>query len=107
MGMGPERRRTIAGARPYACRMAPGPPAEDELLAPRTDAEWEQWLADHHADAAEAWLKLGRRGCPVPSITHAQALDTALCFGWIDAQIRSYDAHFTLRRFTPRRPRSK
>ena len=83
------------------------PPSEQDLLQPSGEADWEHWLAAHHAEATEAWLKLGRKGCPHPSITHAQALDVALCFGWIDAQVRSHDAHFTLRRFTPRRPKSK
>ena len=86
--------------------MAAPAPSEEELLQPADDGEWEAWLADHHADAPHAWLKLGRKGCAVPSITHAQALDTALCFGWIDAQVRGYDEQFTLRRFTPRTPRS-
>jgi uncharacterized protein YdeI (YjbR/CyaY-like superfamily) len=77
-----------------------------EPLQPACVAEWEAWLERHHADTGEAWLKLGRRGCPIPSITHAEALDVAICFGWIDAQVRRGDEHFTLRRFTPRRPRS-
>ena len=83
---------------------AGGPEA---ILQPADEAEWEGWLDAYHADATEAWLKLGRKGCPVSSISHAQALDVALCFGWIDAQVRRFDEHFTLRRFTPRRPRSK
>jgi uncharacterized protein YdeI (YjbR/CyaY-like superfamily) len=82
-------------------------PSGSTVLQPAADAEWEAWLAERHADAPEVWLKLGKKGCRVPSITHAQALDTALCFGWIDGQVRGCDAEFTLRRFTPRRPRSK
>jgi uncharacterized protein YdeI (YjbR/CyaY-like superfamily) len=78
-----------------------------EIVQPAAADDWEAWLDDHHADAPGVWLKLGKKGCPVPSIGYAQALDVALCFGWIDGQIRGLDAHFTLRRFTPRRPRSK
>jgi uncharacterized protein YdeI (YjbR/CyaY-like superfamily) len=77
------------------------------ILQPAAAADWEAWLDDHHGDASGLWLKLGKKGCPVPSIGYAEALDAALCFGWIDGQIRGLDAHFTLRRFTPRRPRSK
>jgi uncharacterized protein YdeI (YjbR/CyaY-like superfamily) len=78
-----------------------------EIVQPAAADDWEAWLDDHHADAPGVWLKLGKKGCPVPSIGYAQALDAALCFGWIDGQIRGLDAHFTLRRFTPRRTRSK
>jgi uncharacterized protein YdeI (YjbR/CyaY-like superfamily) len=78
-----------------------------EIVQPAAAADWEAWLDDHHADAPGVWLKLGKKGCPVPSVSYAQALEGALCFGWIDGQIRGLDAHFTLRRFTPRRPRSK
>jgi uncharacterized protein YdeI (YjbR/CyaY-like superfamily) len=85
--------------------MRPGP--QTPVLQPACDVDWEAWLEVHHADRADVWLKLGKKGCPEPSITHAQALDTAICFGWIDGQIRGYDEHFTLRRFTPRRARSK
>ena len=53
------------------------------------------------------WLTLGKQGCAVAAINYAQALDVALCFGWIDGQVRGFDEQFTLRRFTPRRARSK
>jgi len=86
--------------------MSPAPIPESAILQPAGEAEWEQWL-EAHEDATEVWLKLGKKGCPHPSITYVQALEIALCFGWIDGQIRGLDEHFTLRRFTPRRPRSK
>jgi uncharacterized protein YdeI (YjbR/CyaY-like superfamily) len=85
--------------------VTPADPPPDPLQ-PASVAEWEAWLERHHADRDSAWLKLGRVGCPVPSITHGEALDIALCFGWIDAQVRRCDEHFTLRRFAARRPRS-
>jgi uncharacterized protein YdeI (YjbR/CyaY-like superfamily) len=84
----------------------PAPVPESAIIQPRSKAEWETWL-EAHEDATEVWLKLGKKGCPVPSITYPQALEVALCFGWIDGQIRGLDDHFTLRRFTPRRPRSR
>lgn len=84
------------------------PPAEDRnALQPASVADWESWLEAHQDAASEVWLRLGKKGCPVPSITHAEALEVAICFGWIDAQVRGLDQHFVLRRFTPRRARSK
>jgi len=86
--------------------MSPAPVPESLIFQPRSEGDWEDWL-ERHEDAGEIWLKLGKKGCPAPSITHAEAIEIALCFGWIDGQVRGCDEHFTLRRFTPRRPRSK
>ena len=86
--------------------MSPAPIPESAILQPACEEEWEAWL-ESHEEATEVWLKLAKKGCPHPSITYAQALEVAICFGWIDGQIRGLDEHFTLRRFTPRRPRSK
>jgi uncharacterized protein YdeI (YjbR/CyaY-like superfamily) len=68
---------------------------------------WERWLKANHASAAGAWLKIAKRGAPRSTVTQAQAVDEAVCFGWIDGQVRGYDQHFFLQRFTPRRPRSR
>jgi uncharacterized protein YdeI (YjbR/CyaY-like superfamily) len=68
---------------------------------------WERWLADNHAGVAGVFLKLGKRGSPRPALRHAEALEVALCFGWIDGQSAPYDEHHWLVRFTPRRARSK
>jgi uncharacterized protein YdeI (YjbR/CyaY-like superfamily) len=86
--------------------MSPAPIPESAIFQPADEQQWEGWLEDHE-DATQVWLKLGKKGCPHPSITYVQALEIAICFGWIDGQIRGFDDHFTLRRFTPRRPRSK
>ncbi|HVP59780.1 MAG TPA: YdeI/OmpD-associated family protein [Myxococcaceae bacterium] len=67
---------------------------------------WHAWLARNHRSAEGVWLRIGKKGSPEPSITYAQALDEALCFGWIDGQKKSHDAHAFLQKFTPRRPRS-
>jgi uncharacterized protein YdeI (YjbR/CyaY-like superfamily) len=86
-----------------------GVPAKDDLpvveLSDRV--EWEGWLAANHASFAGAWLKIAKKGSPTPTVTQAQAVDEAICFGWIDGQVRRYDEHFFLQRFTPRRPRSR
>jgi uncharacterized protein YdeI (YjbR/CyaY-like superfamily) len=68
---------------------------------------WERWLGEHHASSPGAWLKLAKKGSPTPTVTQAEALEEAICFGWIDGQVGRHDEHFYLQRFTPRRPRSK
>jgi len=69
-------------------------------------AELEAWL-EQNADADGIWLKIAKKGSGVTSISYAEALESALCFGWIDSQKRSFDEEFFLQRFTPRRPRGK
>lgn len=71
-----------------------------------TQQDWEAWLDTHHADTAGVWLKLVKAGAGVPSITYAQALEVALCYGWIDGQKASFDEQYWLQKFTPRRSKS-
>ncbi|MBL3688103.1 OmdA domain containing protein [Leucobacter zeae] len=66
-------------------------------------AEWETWLEAHHADASEAWLRIAKRRSRAPGLTIEEALDGALCFGWIDGQRRSHDDESFLQRYSPRR----
>lgn len=74
-----------------------------DVLVFITVAEWESWLESHHADAAEAWLRIGKRNSSVPGLSIADALDGALCFGWIDGQRKANDADSFLQRYSPRR----
>ncbi len=67
---------------------------------------WRQWLAEHHANAKEIWLVTYGRGTGKPSVPYLQAVEEALCFGWIDGIAKKIDAERTGQRFTPRRPRS-
>lgn len=69
--------------------------------------EWEVWLAQHSTGSVGAWLRLRKKTSNVASISKAEAIDSALCHGWIDGQIDKYDDDSWLVRFTPRRPRSK
>ncbi len=71
----------------------------------RNAAAWEKWLAAHAA-AAGLWLKIAKKESGIASVTYAEALDVALCHGWIDGLKKSHDAQFFLQRFTPRKPRS-
>jgi uncharacterized protein YdeI (YjbR/CyaY-like superfamily) len=83
--------------------MAEDPP---ELLVPGADA-WRDWLDRHHAERTEVWLVLARKGTVEPTdLTYAQALEEALCHGWIDGQVRRRDEVTYRARFTPRRLRS-
>ena len=68
---------------------------------------WEAWLEEHHATSDGLWLKIARKGSGLETLSFAEALDVALCYGWIDSQADSFDDQYWLLRFTPRRPRSK
>src|SRR5215469_1239110 len=54
-------------------------------LAFETQHDWEMWLEQHHHEAKGVWLKLAKKATSIPSITHAEAVDGALCYGWIDS----------------------
>jgi len=69
-------------------------------------ARWESWLAAQHGVRAEAWLRIAKRHSGIASVTPAEALDVALCYGWIDGQRRAHDDVSFLQRFSRRRPRS-
>ncbi|MFJ6404010.1 YdeI family protein [Streptomyces hydrogenans] len=68
---------------------------------------FEEWLGEHHADSAGIWLKLRKKGPGVVALDYAQALDVALCYGWIDGQKAKFDDLWWLQRFTPRRRTSR
>jgi uncharacterized protein YdeI (YjbR/CyaY-like superfamily) len=70
-------------------------------------ADWRDWLEAHHGDADGVWLKIAKKRTGIASVSHAEALDVALCFGWIDAVRHAHDDEYFLQRFTPRRARSK
>lgn len=80
--------------------------AVDVLVLPDA-AAWRHWLDEHESTSDGVWLRLAKKGTTVPtSLTYAQALDEALCSGWIDGQKRAFDEGTFVERFTPRRPRS-
>jgi uncharacterized protein YdeI (YjbR/CyaY-like superfamily) len=70
-------------------------------------AEFERWLEREGGGSGGAWLKIAKKGAREPSVTYAEALELALCFGWIDSQKRGLDDQHFLQRFTPRRPRGR
>ena len=67
---------------------------------------FETWLKKHHASSDGLWLQIAKRGADEPSVTYAEAVDIALCWGWIDGQKKGLDDQHFLQRFTPRRARS-
>jgi uncharacterized protein YdeI (YjbR/CyaY-like superfamily) len=82
------------------------PKPDDPVLPFATSAVFERWLAKHHAKATVVWIKYAKKGSGQPSITWTEAVDVALCYGWIDGQAKSLDEHHYLQRFTPRRATS-
>ncbi len=65
-----------------------------------------QWLCEHCTHPDGVWIKVARRASGVASVTYDEAVDMALCFGWIDGQRKSHDDRFFLQKFSPRRPKS-
>ena len=76
------------------------------VLAFASAKAWRQWLAKHHKTSDGIWLRLFKKTSDTASVSYAEALDAALCYGWIDGQIKSHDAQSWLRKFTPRRAKS-
>ena len=76
------------------------------ILTMKAQADWENWLERHGAQSPGVWLRLAKKGAEHPTVSYAQAVESALCFGWIDGQKRADDAHYWLQRFTPRTPKS-
>ncbi len=70
-------------------------------------AAWEAWLKLHHGEIDGVWLKIAKKGAKTSSVNYDQALESALCYGWIDSQIAAYDVQYYLHKFSPRRPKSK
>ena len=72
----------------------------------RNAKAFEAWLKKHHASSDGLWLRIAKKGADQPSVSYAEAVEIALCWGWIDGQKKGLDEQHFLQRFTPRRPRS-
>ena len=86
--------------------MAPIVPNPRRIKSFRTTEAFEVWMATHHARETELWLKIHKKDSGLRTVTHAQALDVALCWGWIDGIRKAFDESSFLQRFTPRKGRS-
>jgi len=83
-------------------------PADDLPVRAFGSAQsWEEWLAEFHENSPGLWLKIAKQGAPAPTVTYAEAIDGALCHGWIDGQKGKLDEQYWLQRFTPRKPGSR
>ena len=85
--------------------MAPVIPNPKKIKAFRTPAAFEAWLRSNHDRETEIWVKIHKKDAGLPTVTHAQALDVALCWGWIDGIRKGFDERSFLQRYSPRRPR--
>src|SRR5688572_7028628 len=83
--------------------MAATIPDVKKIRSFRSEAAFETWLAANHAREKELWLKIHKKGSGLATVTAAQAIDVALCWGWIDGIRKAFDERSFLQRFTPRR----
>ena len=81
--------------------------AEQPVLFFATPAELDAWMDEHAEESDGIWLKFAKKASGIKSVVYAEAVEIALCHGWIDGQVKRLDDHHYLQRFTPRRPRSK
>ena len=79
---------------------------EQPIIPFASPLHWEQWLEQNHAVSNGIWLQMFKKDSGIASVNYAQALDIALCYGWIDGQSKSIDELSYMQRFTPRRPKS-
>jgi uncharacterized protein YdeI (YjbR/CyaY-like superfamily) len=86
--------------------MPPVTPDPKKIRAFKSEAAFENWLSTHHNRDTELWLKIHKKASGLPTVTYAEALDVALCWGWIDGIRKSFDETSFLQRFTPRGKKS-
>ena len=79
---------------------------EIPILPFESKKKFAEWLAKNHDKSAGVWLKIAKKATGISTVTYAEALDVALCYGWIDGQKGSFDEQYFLQKFTPRRPKS-
>jgi uncharacterized protein YdeI (YjbR/CyaY-like superfamily) len=82
---------------------SPGPLPHLKFAA---QTAWRDWLDQHHATSQGVWLQFAKQASGIASVSHAEALETALCYGWIDGQTKRLDENYWLQKFIPRRPNS-
>jgi len=76
------------------------------ILPFASQSKWTDWLAKQHDKSAGVWLKLAKKDSGISSVTYEEALDIALCYGWIDGQKKGFDNAYWLQKFTPRGPKA-
>lgn len=114
-----KRLSTAPGKVTRPTKAANGSPAKKEKEKPKADSwktglrltfsdrkAWEKWLRKNHATEPEIWIQTAKIASGIQSVTQSEALEIALCYGWIDGRIQPLDENYTLRRFIPRRKHS-
>src|SRR4051812_36980780 len=91
----------------FECTIGRPMASEQPVLAFASKREFAAWMEAEHARSDGIWLKFAKKGTGVPTVVYAEALEVALCYGWIDGQAKKLDPTYSLQRFTPRRARSK
>ncbi len=80
--------------------------AELEIKAFKSQEAFRAWVDEHHDTSEGIWLRMYKKATGKPTVTYPEALDVALCYGWIDSQMKSYDAESYIQRFGPRKSKS-
>ena len=80
--------------------------SNQSILLFRRQKDWQDWLDDNHATSSGVWLRMAKKGSAVQSVSYGEALEAALCYGWIDAQKKGESEQAWLQPFTPRRTKS-
>ncbi len=81
-------------------------PIDLPMLLCESQHKWDAWLKEHHATSPGIFLQIAKKGSDIVSVSYTEALEVALCYGWIDGQKRALDSKFFLQKFTHRRPKS-
>lgn len=76
------------------------------IISFETQQDWERWLTEHHSGTEGLWLKIAKKEAGISTVNYAEALESAICYGWIDGQKASFDDKYWLQKFTPRRAKS-
>ena len=84
----------------------PKPGKEMQVLSFASSKEWRKWIQANHAKSNGVWLRFFKKDSGEQSVTYSEALEEALCYGWIDGQANKYDTNSYIQKFTPRRPKS-
>jgi len=76
------------------------------IISFETQQDWERWLTEHHTETEGLWLKIAKKEVGISTVNYAEALESAICYGWIDWQKASFDDKYWLQKFTQRRAKS-
>ncbi len=99
-------RAVIKGFEKFDVQIYQMPAPEYSVLPFDSAADWEAWLREHGSKVPGVWIRLAKKGSQLTSVSYAEAVEVALCYGWIDGQVKGLDERCYLQKFTPRKARS-